>query len=173
MKPLSAFMFIFSSLMASQSAHALCHVTTRDSGQQIAYMSEKHPKGSTRSYTMKGNHYQPLMSASNFEQTGVASWYGRPFHGRKTANGETYNMFSYTAAHPTLPIPSCVEVTNLENGKRVVVRINDRGPFKSDLGTDTSNRVIDLSLKAAIKLGFREKGLAAVKITALPVEEIH
>lgn len=94
-------------------------------------------------------------------QVGKASWYGRPFHGRKTANGESYNMFQLTAAHPDLPMGTWVKVTNLRNRKSVVVRINDRGPF-------VDSRVIDTSYMAAEILGFREQGIVRVRLDVLP-----
>ncbi len=95
-------------------------------------------------------------------QYGYASWYGGKFHGRKTANGETYNMFAMTAAHRTLPFDTWVRVTNLENGRSVVVRINDRGPFK-----DKKKRIIDLSLGAAKELDMLEAGLVEVRLEIL------
>ncbi len=111
-------------------------------------------------YQLAGVSYQPLASAAGFRQEGIASWYGTKFHGRKTANGETYNMFAMTAAHKTLPLPSYVRVTNKANGRSVVLRVNDRGPFHG-------NRVIDLSYAAAKKLGFQNKGTASVVIEAI------
>ncbi|OQX34633.1 MAG: hypothetical protein B0D91_12135 [Oceanospirillales bacterium LUC14_002_19_P2] len=120
-------------------------------------------------YQLAGVSYQPLASATGFRQEGIASWYGTKFHGRKTANGETYNMFAMTAAHKTLPLPSYVRVTNRANGRSVVLRVNDRGPFHG-------NRVIDLSYAAAKKLGFQNKGTANVVIEAIdttqPVQQI-
>jgi rare lipoprotein A (peptidoglycan hydrolase) len=98
-----------------------------------------------------------------FEEVGTASWYGDAFHGKETANGETYNMKSLTAAHRTLPLPSIVKVTNLNNNKSVIVRVNDRGPF-------AKNRVIDLSQKAAEILEYKNKGTARVKIELLRTE---
>nr|HDM59121.1 septal ring lytic transglycosylase RlpA family protein [Bacillota bacterium] len=95
-------------------------------------------------------------------QYGYASWYGGKFHGRRTANGETYDMFAMTAAHRTLPFGTIVRVTNLENGRSVVVRINDRGPF-----TDKKKRIIDLSLGAARQLGMLKTGVAKVKLEVL------
>ena len=96
-------------------------------------------------------------TSNNFEEIGVASWYGKHFNGKKTANGEIYNANDMTAAHPTLPLPSIVIVTNLDNGKSVKVRVNDRGPSAKD-------RIIDVSEKAAIELGFKEKGMTNVEI---------
>ena len=95
-------------------------------------------------------------------QIGVASFYGPKFHGRKTASGEIYNMFALTAAHPTLPFGTIVKVTNLKNKKSVIVRINDRGPFKK-------NRIIDLSYEAAKRLGFINEGTALVKIEVIKI----
>ena len=112
------------------------------------------------SYTVLGKRYQTLADSKGFEQQGPASWYGNPFHGRKTANGETYNMSEMTAAHKELPLGTRVEVTNLSNGRKVVVRINDRGPFHG-------NRVLDLSRAAAQELGTLNAGVAQVQIRAL------
>lgn len=98
-----------------------------------------------------------------YEEVGTASWYGADFHGKMTANGETYNLGAMTAAHQTLPLPSMVKVTNLNNGKSVVVRVNDRGPF-------AKSRIIDLSESAAEKLGYKDKGTATVKVEYLEKE---
>lgn len=113
-----------------------------------------------RPYRIDGKTYYPLPSAEGFEQRGLASWYGNPFHGRKTSNGETYNMHAMTAAHKTLPMNTRLLVKNLENGKETVVRVNDRGPF-------VRGRIIDLSNAAARRLGVVEKGTAKVKLVAL------
>ncbi len=101
-----------------------------------------------------------MPSSLGYLEIGIASWYGKKFHGRLTANGETYNMYHLSAAHKTLPLPTVVRVTNLDNGKRAIVRVNDRGPFHTD-------RVIDLSYKAAIELGFADKGTAPVVVEAV------
>ena len=111
-------------------------------------------------YTINGKTYFPLPSAKGYEEICIASWYGPGFHGNKSASGERYNMYDFTAAHKILPIGTYVLVTNLENGRQVVVRINDRGPF-------VDNRCIDLSYSAAKALGIIGKGLAKVKIVAL------
>ncbi|QXK91935.1 septal ring lytic transglycosylase RlpA family protein [Neoehrlichia mikurensis] len=111
------------------------------------------------SYMIDGISYKPQYY-DYYEEVGIASWYGAESHNKTTANGDKFNRFLLTAAHKTLPLPSFVEVTNLENGKKVIVKVNDRGPF-------VSNRIIDLSEKAAIVLGFRDKGIAKVKITYL------
>lgn len=94
------------------------------------------------------------------QQVGLGSWYGKKFHGRKTANGEKYNMYEYTAAHKSLPFNTVVEVTNLRNNKKIKVRINDRGPYHG-------NRIIDLSYLAAKKLGYVTKGIAKLKLKVL------
>jgi rare lipoprotein A len=107
-----------------------------------------------------GTSYTPLASVQSFKQRGRASWYGRRFHGQRTSSGERYDMYGMTAAHPTLPIPSYARVTSLENGKSVVVRINDRGPFHA-------SRVIDLSYTAAYKLGFVAAGSAEVELESV------
>lgn len=113
-----------------------------------------------RTYVVLGNTYTPQTTRRAFSQEGVASWYGRRFHGKKTASGEVYDMYAMTAAHPTLPIPSYARVTSLKNGKSVVVRINDRGPFHS-------KRIIDLSYAAAHKLGYIAQGSSRVRVEAV------
>ncbi|MDY0207108.1 MAG: septal ring lytic transglycosylase RlpA family protein [Pseudomonas sp.] len=115
-------------------------------------------------YTVLGSRYFPIQDARNYKMTGTASWYGTKFHGRDTANGETFDLYGMTAAHKTLPLPSYVKVTNLENGRTVTLRVNDRGPFYSD-------RVIDLSFAAAKKLGYAEKGVARVTVEGIDPHE--
>jgi rare lipoprotein A len=110
-------------------------------------------------YQINGEWYFPRM-VDRYREIGVASWYGLPFHGRQTANGEIYDMHGMTAAHPTLPLPSLARVTNLENGRSIKVRINDRGPF-------AKKRIIDLSRRAAWELGFKEQGTAEVEVVYL------
>lgn len=118
----------------------------------------------SRPYTVLGRKYYPLKTARGYRAQGMASWYGRKFHGRRTATGEPYDMYAMTAAHKTLPLPSYVRVTNISNGRSVVVRVNDRGPF-------LHNRVIDLSYVAAAKLGMIGKGTARVEVVALMAGE--
>jgi rare lipoprotein A len=113
-----------------------------------------------RPYTALGKSYTPLTQAGEYKEHGIASWYGKKFHGQPTSSGEKYDMYGMTAAHPTLPIPSYARVTNLANQKSVVVRINDRGPFLHD-------RVIDLSYTAAHKLGIVNNGSAEVEVESL------
>jgi len=122
--------------------------------------SGKKAPATQRPYTVKGQRYVPLASAHGHVEKGIASWYGRKFHGRKTSNGETYNMYAMTAAHKTLPMNSWVKVENLDNGREITVRVNDRGPF-------VRGRIIDLSYTGAKKLGVVGPGTARVKVTAL------
>ncbi len=111
-------------------------------------------------YTVLGKHYVPMQTGHDYRETGYASWYGTKFHGQHTANGEDYDLYGMTAAHKTLPLPTYVRVTNLENNRSIIVRVNDRGPFYSD-------RIIDLSYAGALKLGFAEKGTAKVRVEGI------
>lgn len=120
--------------------------------------------GNPVSYVVLGKRYHTMRDHKDFKQRGIASWYGKKFHGRRTSSGETYDMYRMTAAHKELPIPSYVEVVNLENGKRVVVKVNDRGPFHE-------NRIIDLSYAAASRIGMLGKGTALVEIRAIDPSE--
>lgn len=114
-------------------------------------------QGNKSPYTVKGRSYEVLDSSSHYRASGIASWYGTKFHGKHTANGEIYNLFGATAAHRSLPLPSYVRVTNLTNERSVLLRVNDRGPFRDD-------RIIDLSYGAALTLGFAEQGVAPVLV---------
>ncbi|WP_425482471.1 septal ring lytic transglycosylase RlpA family protein [Allochromatium palmeri] len=116
--------------------------------------------GNPKSYVVFGQRYYTKKSARGHIERGRASWYGRPFHGRQTSSGEVYDMYAMSAAHKTLPLPTYARVTNIENGRSVVVRINDRGPFHED-------RVIDLSYTAAVKLGMKRQGTARVEVRAI------
>ncbi len=129
-------------------AHEIADAIPRD---------EPKSRGGNKDYTVLGKHYVVLKNATGFKQQGIASYYGNKFHGHLTSNGEIYNMYSMSAAHKTLPLPSFVKVTNQENNKSVIVRVNDRGPFHE-------NRIIDLSYSAAYKLGMLKKGTAPVTI---------
>jgi rare lipoprotein A len=111
-------------------------------------------------YVVFGKTYVPLKSNKGFRQKGTASWYGKKFHGKRTSSGETYDMYKMTAAHTVLPIPSYAQVTNLNNGRSIIVKVNDRGPFKH-------NRVIDLSYAAALKLDVVRSGTGQVEIIAI------
>lgn len=126
---------------------------------------ESYRPANSRPYTVLGKTYTPETEDKPFKQRGIGSWYGKKFHGQKTASGELYDMYKMTAAHPTLPIPSYVRVTNISNGKQVIVRINDRGPFHS-------NRIIDLSYTAALKLGYLGSGSSELEVERVLPDEI-
>lgn len=116
--------------------------------------------GNLSPYTVLGETYHVLPSLANYRERGIASWYGTKFDGQKTSNGEIFDLYAASAAHKTLPIPCYARVTNLENGRSIVVRVNDRGPFHSD-------RLIDLSYGAAVKLGFMQVGTAPVEVEVI------
>lgn len=126
---------------------------------------EPYAQANLRPYTVLGAHYTPLTTGKGYSEEGLASWYGQKFHGHFTSNGEVYDMYSMTAAHKTLPLPSFARITNLANGNQAVVRINDRGPFHSE-------RLIDLSYAAALKLGILSSGVAKVKLDVIHVDEL-
>lgn len=119
--------------------------------------------GNRSPYTVLGRTYEVLPTEEGYSACGVASWYGEKFHGRRTANGEIFDMYRVSAAHRTLPIPSFARVTNLDNGRRLIVRVNDRGPFRD-------GRIIDLSWAAALKLGYAGRGTARVRVDAVTVD---
>lgn len=123
-------------------------------------------KSGNRSYVVFGKTYTPITDDRPYKERGRGSWYGKKFHGQKTSSGELYDMYKMTAAHPTLPLPSYARVTNLENGRQVIVRINDRGPF-------LAGRIIDLSYTAALKLGYLEKGSALLEVERLLPDDIR
>ena len=116
--------------------------------------------GNPGSYVVQGKKYVVLRSSSGYVARGIASWYGTKFHGRRTSSNEPYDMYAMTAAHKTLPLPTYAEITNLDNGRKVIVRINDRGPFRN-------NRLIDLSYAAAVKLDMTKTGTAPVELRAI------
>lgn len=116
--------------------------------------------GNRSPYRVNGRTYHVLQTEEGFQQTGLASWYGEKFHGHDTSNGEVFDMYQVSAAHISLPIPSFARVTNLENQRSIIVRVNDRGPFHNE-------RIIDLSYAAAYKLGFSDKGTALVHVESI------
>lgn len=126
---------------------------------------EPYTKRGNKPYVVFGKTYTPFTDNRPFKQRGIGSWYGKKFHGQKTSSGEPYDMYQMTAAHPTLPLPSYARVTNLANGKQVIVRVNDRGPFHS-------GRIIDLSYTAALKLGYLGKGSSQLEVERLLPDEI-
>lgn len=159
----TGFVLVVAGLVAGCSSSSY-----RDEGAgyspRVVRYGEPVPRGGGRfklgsPYRVGGRIYVPRHD-SNYNRNGIASWYGRDFHGRKTANGEVYDMDAVSAAHPTLPLPSFVRVTNLETNRSMVVRINDRGPFKP-------GRIIDLSKRAAHELGFLRQGTARVNVRYL------
>jgi rare lipoprotein A len=121
---------------------------------------EEKSRGGNKNYNVRGINYNVLLDAKNFQQIGTASWYGRKFHGHLTSNGEIYDMYGMTAAHKNLPLPTYLKVTNVENNKSVIVRVNDRGPFHQ-------SRIIDLSYSAAYQLDMLKTGTAKVKIQTI------
>lgn len=123
---------------------------------------EPYSRRGNKPYTVYGESYTVLDSGKGFSETGRASWYGEKFHGYETSNGEPYDMYGMSGAHKTLPLPSYAKITNLENNKQVIIRINDRGPFHSD-------RILDLSYAAAYKLGMLGKGTAPIKLDVIYV----
>jgi rare lipoprotein A len=122
-------------------------------------------RAANKPYTVFGRQYVPYQTLTPYRQRGIGSWYGRKFHGQRTSSGEPYDMYAMTAAHATLPIPSYARVTDLANGRSVIVRINDRGPFHS-------GRLIDLSYAAAYKLGYAAAGSAPVELEAITPDEL-
>ena len=158
-------------ILASCSSTPSRYDVDVDSGPAVApdlrHVQEPVPRkeprsryGNPKSYSVLGRTYHVLDSADGFSERGIASWYGNKFHGKRTSSGEPYDMYAMTAAHKTLPIPVHVRVTNLDNGKSIIVRVNDRGPFKE-------GRIIDLSYAAAHKLAMTGAGTARVEIQAL------
>ncbi len=136
----------------------------------VEHIEDAHPqyepysRGGNKDYTLRGKHYQIVKDTKDFKEQGQASWYGKKFHGHLTSNGEIYDMYSMSAAHKTLPIPSYVKVTNLDNNKTAIVRVNDRGPFHE-------GRIIDLSYAAAYKLDVIKTGTANVAIEVINVNK--
>lgn len=127
---------------------------------------EPYSRATNRPYVVFGRQYTPVTDNRPYKKRGYGSWYGKKFHGKKTSSGELYDMYKMTAAHPTLPIPCYARVTSLSNGKQVIVRVNDRGPFRSE-------RIIDLSYTAALKLGYLGKGSGQIEVEHLLPEEIE
>ncbi len=126
----------------------------------IPRVEPKSKYGNPDSYVVNGRRYYVMDNSNGFVDRGIASWYGNKFHGRRTSSGETYNMYAMTAAHKTLPLPTYVEVVNIRNGRSVIVKVNDRGPFHE-------NRIIDLSYTAAAKLDIIKSGTGLVEIRAI------
>jgi rare lipoprotein A len=126
----------------------------------VPRIEARSPYGNPTYYEVNGRRYHVMKSSKGYVARGIASWYGSKFHGHRTSSGEPYDMNAMTAAHPTLPIPTYVQVTNLRNGRKVIVKVNDRGPF-------LHNRLIDLSYVAAVKLGITAEGTGLVEVRAI------
>lgn len=139
------------------------------SARQLEAIADAVPKrepfsrSGNRPYTVFNKTYRPMRDVAGYRERGVASWYGKKFHGRRTSSGEAYDMYAMSAAHKTLPIPCYARVRNLSNGREVVVRVNDRGPF-------LHNRLIDLSFAAANRLGIVTSGTGLVEVSAIDVD---
>ncbi|MGM0678908.1 MAG: septal ring lytic transglycosylase RlpA family protein, partial [Pseudomonadota bacterium] len=151
----------------SNSRYAMQHDSAPDDDFDASRIPDAVPRveprsryGNPDSYVVNGKRYYVKTSSQGYVERGHASWYGKKFHGHRTSSGETYDMYAMTAAHKSLPLPTYAEVTNLENGKKIIVKVNDRGPFHP-------GRIIDLSYAAAKKLGMSGKGTAPVQVKAL------
>ncbi len=140
-------------------------VSAQTSEAGVTPRAEPPHRWANRPYTVLGKRYTPVTGDKPMRQRGTASWYGRQFHGKKTSNGEVFDMHSVSAAHKTMELPSYARVTNLENGKSIILRVNDRGPFYGD-------RIIDLSYEAARRLGYDKKGTAQVEVERITMAEI-
>ena len=149
-----------------QSDGAGKRIDTRDIVNATPRVEPITRAGNKSPYEVFGKTYFVLPSSKNYSEVGIASWYGTKFHGRKTSNGEIYDMYAMTAAHKSLPIPCYVRVTNLENKRSIIVRVNDRGPFHGP-------RIIDLSYVAALKLGYADNGTAKVLVETIDPSGSH
>ena len=138
-------------------------ITAADVHDAVPVSEPRARYGNHSPYTVLGKTYTVLPTSKGYHERGIASWYGSKFHGRRTSSGELYDMHLATAAHKSLPLPTYAEVTNLDNGRKMVVKINDRGPFHDD-------RIIDLSYAAAIKLGVDQTGTARIEVRAIDVD---
>ena len=162
-----ALLILCMTISACSTAPEKKHAAPKRSPAELAKIPDAVPKaepkselGNMKTYEVFGKRYFVLDSSDGFAEEGIASWYGPDFHGKKTSSGEVYDMYAMTAAHKTLPLPTYLEVKNLENGRKIIVRVNDRGPFHD-------NRVVDLSYTGAIKLDMIAKGTALVEIRAI------
>ena len=156
-----------SSTSENSGRYSMRHDKAPDAPVDVSHVKDAVPRiesksrgGNKSPYTVLGKQYSVMSSSLGYIATGTASWYGRKFHGHQTSNGEVYDMYKMSAAHKSLPLPTYLRVTNLANGRQVIVRVNDRGPFHDD-------RLIDLSYAAASKLDMLSKGTAHVKIEAI------
>lgn len=171
---LHASLFVFLTGCAT-SRYDQAHDSTPEHSAMIEQLAEPKAiseplstRGNPDEYEVWGKRYQVQKGIQQYKEAGIASWYGQKFHGHDTSNGERFDVYQFTAAHKSLPLPSYVRVTNKSNGKQLVVRVNDRGPFHED-------RLIDLSYAAAERLGFRKQGTAQVEVEliAAPIDLTH
>lgn len=146
-------------LLSGCVSKSLVGVASPDSGKQPTNADQTR-SSSKNTYTVLGKTYSVMLGSKDYLDIGIASWYGEKFHGRRTSNGEIYNMYALTAAHRSLPLPTYVKVTNLDNRRNIIVKVNDRGPFHDE-------RLIDLSFRAAQELGFSDEGTALVVVEAV------
>lgn len=168
---IASFALLISACSSSDGGrYTMANDQAPSSAPDVTKVENAHPKyeaysrgGNKKNYTVLGKSYQVMDTGKGYRSSGTASWYGSKFHGHLTSNGETYDMYSMSAAHKSLPLPSYVKVTNLANNKEVIVRVNDRGPFHED-------RIIDLSYAAAHKLDMLKTGTAKVAIEAIYIE---
>ena len=162
--------FVLLSACAQKGRYKQHHDSPPSSIPIVVPLADASPKyepyapANQRPYKIRGINYTPMVTGKGFSAEGNASWYGQKFHGHLTSNGETYDMYGMSAAHKTLPLPSYARITNLQNGKEVVVRINDRGPFHR-------KRLVDLSYAAAMKLGILSSGVAKVKLDVIHIDK--
>lgn len=147
-------------LASCTEMRVMSHIFKKNTGGYKCVPTGEGPNKVGNPYTIMGQRYTPQSTSAGYDEQGIASWYGADFHGRPTANGECYDMYGVSAAHPTLPIPTIVRVTNLTNNKSITLRINDRGPY-------AKGRIIDLSYGAAKKLGMVKAGVSPVRVTAI------
>lgn len=164
------FIFLLSSLLIGCGVHTpdvLDQDRAPDGSPDVSHVQDAVPRveprsryGNPQSYVVRGKRYQVMQTSKGFVERGIASWYGQKFHGRRTSSGETYDMYLMTAAHKNLPLPTYAQVTSLENGRSIIVKVNDRGPFHQ-------NRIIDLSYAGASKLGVLARGTAMVEVRAI------
>lgn len=170
----TAYILIFSALLLQACSSSSRYKINQDHGPakpvDVSDVKDAIPKaeprskyGNPKNYKVLGKWYSVKESSAGYNEKGIASWYGKKFHGHRTSSGETYDMYGMTAAHKTLPLPTYVRVTHLKNGKSVIVKVNDRGPFHE-------NRIIDLSYSAAKKLGITASGTGAVEVVAINPE---
>jgi len=142
------------------------HINLADVKDAVPRAEPPSRYGNPRTYVVRGSRYHTLTNSKGYTERGIASWYGTKFHGHRTSSGDTYDMYGMSAAHKTLPLPTYARVTNLQNGKSVIVKINDRGPFHE-------NRLIDLSYAAAARLGILGKGTGLVEVAAIDPATYH